>query len=116
MENHSRLMILIDILEEHLEEADFLWQQRQNALYDRVYNLNDLAELEERLLAHLDGLVLGEKEAWKLLEPKLSNGEEGEVFSAAFVALDSRDPSKIDLVNKTFLEAEDNVQMQQKIP
>jgi len=102
-------MILIDILEEHMEEADFLWQQRQNALYDRVYNLDDLAELEERLLAHLDGLVLGEKEAWKLLGPKLSSGEEGEVFSAAFVALDSRDPSKIDLVNKTFLEAEDNV-------
>lgn len=102
-------MILIDILEEHMEEADFLWQQRKNALTDRVYNLTDMAELEERLLAHLDGLVLGEKEAWKLLEPTLSSGGEGEVFTAAFVALDSRVSTMIDLVNKTFSEAEGDV-------
>ena len=102
-------MILIDILEEHIEEADFLWQQRKNALSDRAYNLDDLAELEERLLAHLDGLVSGGNEAWKLLEPMLSSGEEGEVFTAAFVALASNDPSKIDLVFKTFSDAEGNV-------
>lgn len=102
-------MILIDILEEHIEEADFLWQQRMNAISDRVYNLDDLAEIEERLLAHLDGLVLGEKEAWKLLEPKLTGGDVGEVFTAAFVAFDSNDLSRIDLVKKTFAEAEGGV-------
>lgn len=100
-------MILIDILEEHLEEADFLWQQRENALKDRVYNLDDLAELEERLLAHLDGLVLGEKEAWKLLlEPKLAGGEIGEVFAAAFAALESGNAERIDLIQKMFGETE----------
>ena len=102
-------MILIDILEEHIEEADFLWQQRKNALSDRAYNLGDLAELEERLFAHLDGLALGGNDAWKLLEPKLSSGEEGEVFTAAFVALDSNDSSMIDLVQKNFSDAEGNV-------
>lgn len=99
-------MILIDILEEHLEEADFLFHQRKNALGDRVYNLDDLAELEERLLAHLDGLVLGGKEAWTLLEPKLAEGEVGEVFAAAFVAMESGDPARVELVRKTFAEAE----------
>lgn len=99
-------MILLDILEEHLEEADFLFQQRKNALGDRVYTLDDLAELEERLLAHLDGLVLGGKEAWALLAPKLAGGEVGEVFAAAFVALASGDPARIELLQKTFGGAE----------
>ena len=99
-------MILTDILEEHLEEADFLFHQRENALSDRVYDLNGLAELEERLLAHLDGLVIGGKEAWALLEPKLAGGEVGEVFAAAFVALESGGPARIDLLQKILSEAE----------
>ncbi|WDT75869.1 MAG: TIGR02270 family protein [Candidatus Manganitrophus sp.] len=99
-------MILIDILEEHLEEADFLFQQRTNALTDRAYDLDGLAELEERLLAHLDGLVIGGKEAWALLEPKLAGGEVGEVFAAAFVALESGEPARIELLQKTFGEGE----------
>ena len=41
-------MILLDILEEHLEEADFLWQQRKNALSNRICHLDSLAELEEQ--------------------------------------------------------------------
>lgn len=39
----------------------------------------------------------------------MSSGEECEVFTAAFVALDSNESSKIDLVNKTFSEAEGDV-------
>ena len=50
--------ILLDIVEEHLEEADFLWSHRQSVLPDRGSTLYRLAELEERLLAHLGGLVL----------------------------------------------------------
>jgi hypothetical protein len=50
--------VLLNILEEHLEEADFLWSHRQSALTDRHSTLHRLAEIEERLLAHLDGLVL----------------------------------------------------------
>ena len=50
-------MVLIDIIEEHLEEADFLCQQRGNALGERAYNLDSCAELEERLLVRVDGLL-----------------------------------------------------------
>jgi uncharacterized protein (TIGR02270 family) len=81
--------ILLDIVEEHLEEADFLWSHRQSALADRDSTLHRLAELEERLLAHLDGLVLSEEAGWELLSPKLIEGETGEAFAAAWVALAS---------------------------
>lgn len=80
---------LRDILEEHLEEADFLYGQRQAALLDDVYDLAGLAELEERLLAHIDGLVVAGEEGWELLEPKLTGDVEGEAFTAALAALAS---------------------------
>lgn len=99
-------MILVDILEEHLEEAEFLWQQREAALVSRDYDLADLAELEERFLAHLDGLGVGGKEAWKLLLPKLAEGEEGETLAAALVAFESGDRERIDAVLDAFSAAE----------
>ena len=98
--------ILIDIIEEHLEEADFLCQQRGNALGERVYNLDGLAELEERLLAHLDGLILAEADAWILLKPKLTEGERGEAFAAAYVALASGEAVFHDELTKALDQAE----------
>lgn len=80
---------LRDILEEHLEEADFLFGQRRAALFDDVYDLADLAELEERLLAHVDGLVVAGEEGWELLAPKLTGEDAGEAFTAALAALAS---------------------------
>lgn len=84
-------MILFTILEEHLEETDFLWQQRRSALADHSYTFLSLLGLEERLMGHLDGLMLGGQEAWKLLEPKFTDGNRGEAFTAASVALESDD-------------------------
>ena len=98
-------MILVNIIEEHLEEADFLCQQRRNALGDRVCNLGRLTELEERLLAHLDGLILAESDAWNLLKPKLTEGDRGEAFTAAFVALDSGEAGYRDELMKALDQA-----------
>lgn len=91
-------MVFVDILDEHLEEAEFLWHLRSDALTDRSYNLGRLSEIEERLVAHLDGLLLGEKEAWKLLEPKLADGDRGQAFAAASVALESENDGVAALV------------------
>lgn len=85
---------LRDILEEHLEEADFLYTQRRNALMDDDYDLGELAALEERMLAHVDGLVIAGGEAWALLAGLLSGGDEGEAFTAALVALASGDADR----------------------
>lgn len=102
-------MILVDILEEHLEEAAFLWQARETALDSRDYDLDDLAELEERFLAHLDGLAVGGKEGWKLLRPKLAEGEAGEAAAAALVALEGGDRERIEQVRQAFPAADGEV-------
>ncbi|WNG49771.1 TIGR02270 family protein [Archangium minus] len=68
--------VMMDVYEEHLDEAAFLWARWEHALVAPEYNIEETAELEKRLLAHLDGLVLGgEPVAKALLKPALESGE-----------------------------------------
>jgi uncharacterized protein (TIGR02270 family) len=79
--------VMMDVLEEHLNEATFLWSQWERALVSPLYDLADTAECEERLLAHVDGLVVGgEAAVGELLLPGLETDEQ-ERISAAAVAL-----------------------------
>jgi uncharacterized protein (TIGR02270 family) len=80
--------VMMDVLEEHLDEAAFLWSQWERALVSPSFELSDIAELEERLLAHLDGLVVGgETAASELLLPALEMDEAERISSAAFALL-----------------------------
>jgi uncharacterized protein (TIGR02270 family) len=79
------LPIMWDIYEEHLSEAAFLWSQWERALVAPDYTLSEVAELEERLLAHLDGLVLGGPPvAESILMPALADDEPTTVSAAAW--------------------------------
>ncbi len=76
-------LIREDLLVEHLEEAEFLWRQRDTALYSPDHELPDLAKLEARLDAHLDGLAVGgERSAW-LLAPVLEAADPHQAAAAA---------------------------------
>jgi uncharacterized protein (TIGR02270 family) len=92
-----------DIYEEHLEEAAFLWTQWERALSAANYTLHEVAAgPEERLLAHLDALVLGgDRVAERLLQPALA-AEEGDDPSqravAAWVLLDTGRPERFESV------------------
>lgn len=77
-----------DIFELHLEEATFLWLQWSRALKDPVQTLETVARLEERLMAHLDGLVLGGLPVVEsLLRPALGGQESARLWCAAFAYL-----------------------------
>jgi uncharacterized protein (TIGR02270 family) len=82
-----------DILEEHLDEAAFLRQLWEQSLRSPDYSLPEIAQgPEERMLAHLDALVIGGgRVAKKLLLPGLTGDEPGTVFAAAFALLASED-------------------------
>jgi uncharacterized protein (TIGR02270 family) len=82
-------VIIPDIISQHAEEAAFLWLLRDNAIRAPHYSLADLADLEERVEAHLDGLAVAGDEAWPFCEQGLEQQEVGEVFAAGFLALDS---------------------------
>ena len=77
--------ILWDVMEEHLEEAGFLWSQWEAAQGAPDYTLAELAGREEaRLVAHLDALVLGGAAvAEELLLPALESDQQEQVLAAA---------------------------------
>jgi uncharacterized protein (TIGR02270 family) len=79
------------ILEEHAAEAAFLWTRRDAAVRAPHYTLADLAKIDERLEAHLDGLRLAGDAAWETCAAALDGGEAGEVFAATAIALHRAD-------------------------
>jgi uncharacterized protein (TIGR02270 family) len=85
--------MLWDIYEEHLEEAAFLWGQWERALVAANQAIGDVIDgPEERLLAHLDGLVLGgPRVAERLLLPALADDDVGKVFAGTWALVQSED-------------------------
>jgi len=100
--------ILWDIYEEHLDEAAFLFGQWERAMNAASYTLEEVIEgPEERLLAHLDGLVLGGKPvADRFLIPALADGDLGKVWASAWALLQAEDANHLDLVVDAVTKAE----------
>lgn len=80
------------LVEQHASDAAFLWTQRSSAVASPDFDLEDLADLDERIDANLDGLRLAGETGWQLalegLEDELDGGE---AFVAAKLALDRGD-------------------------
>ncbi|WPB72812.1 TIGR02270 family protein [Archangium violaceum] len=92
-------MWLESIYEEHLSEAAFLWTQWEQELRGARSTLTEVAVREERLLAHLDALVIGgEPVAEALLKPALEGEDPGEVFTAAFASIAETPPAALETV------------------
>ncbi len=91
-------MIIKDIAAEHADEAPFLWFLRDLAVHAPQYDLDDLVELDERVDANLDGLRVAGELGWELAAAQLELQEPGEVFAAAVLALESRNPKRLDQV------------------
>jgi uncharacterized protein (TIGR02270 family) len=104
--------ILWDIYEEHLSEAAWLWGEWEESLDSALYAVGDVAVgPEERLLAHLDGLVLGGKEvARKLLFPALAGEDLGGVAAAAWALVQAEDADHQDAVVEALAAAAPPVQ------
>lgn len=83
------------IIEQHAEEAAFLWLLRSYAVQAPHYRLKDLAKLDDRVEAHLDGLRIAGPDGWNLCEQALNIGEAGEVFAAAMLALESKNLDRL---------------------
>jgi uncharacterized protein (TIGR02270 family) len=82
-----------EVMEVHLEDATFLWAQWESALWAPDYVLAEVEQGEERrLLAHVDGLVLGGRPvAERLLLPALEGEEVAAISVAALALLNAED-------------------------
>ncbi|ATB51173.1 TIGR02270 family protein [Corallococcus macrosporus] len=99
-----------DIYETHLDEAAFRWSQWEQSLDAPDFTLTDVAELEEQLTAHLDGLVLGGAPvAQRLLEPALTSEDPERIVAAALALLGSAGPAGPSALLASLPEAEEAV-------
>lgn len=97
-------MVLVDVLEEHLDEAEFRWLQWEKALGAPDFSLSEIARLEALLLAHLDGLVVGASTSVEsVLRPAFATEDAFRICAAAFSLLAL---GEVDEVLLRFREAE----------
>lgn len=83
---------LPDILEEHLEQMDELWCRWLEAIRSSDVSVGQVAELEERILAHLSGVTAVGEEAVGMLTERLAQEERGAAFAGARGLLELRKP------------------------
>jgi uncharacterized protein (TIGR02270 family) len=77
-----RSAIRSDILEEHLEEASFLYEQRMALRENPELSWIDIDDFEARFEAHVDGLVLGEDVALEMCKQAAAEGDHSELHVA----------------------------------
>jgi uncharacterized protein (TIGR02270 family) len=84
-----------EVVSQHAEEAAFLWTLRNRAVGEPHYSLKDLAELDERVEAHLDGLRITADVGWKYCNTNLEHLGPGELFAASVMAFGAGDRERM---------------------
>jgi len=83
--------VIQEIVEQHAEEAAFLWCLRDSATDQPHFTVRQLAELDDRVEAHLDGLRVAGEVGLKIASAHLEQyGGSGELFSMSTLALEDR--------------------------
>lgn len=106
--SQPRAALLWDVHDEHLGEAAFLWEAWEAALGSAIHTAAEVAAgIEERLAAHLDGLILGARPvAEKLLLPALRGDDPEPVSPAAWALLAAEDADHLEAVLKAMRAAD----------
>lgn len=92
----NSVAIIPHIIDQHAEEAAFLWLLRDNAVTEAHYNLEHLGDLEQRIEAHIDGLRVAAEAGWQCCLQNLQQfSEAGEMFVAATLAFESIDTQRL---------------------
>jgi uncharacterized protein (TIGR02270 family) len=78
----STRTFLIELYEEYLEEASFLFEQRLSLLQNPEISWKKIGEFEERFEAHIDGLVVGGDLAIEICKSRAEEGDFGELHAA----------------------------------
>jgi len=85
----------LETYEQFASDGAFLWMLRSVAIKQPHYNAKDVAQLEQRIDAQLDGLLSSIEQGWQVCKQGLDVVGPGEVFTAMVFAMRSRDVKKI---------------------
>lgn len=83
-----RARFIPDLLRTHAEDLAFLWSQRREALTSARHTLREFGQLNERMEAHVQGLLVADAPTLAgLLQAQLASTDRDEVFAAAYAFL-----------------------------
>jgi len=104
-------LAFLDIYEQYVDEASFLWLMHTIAVDQPHYGVTELRNLEKRIESQLNGLMGNLDIAWSICEQAFENdAEAGEVFTAAILAFRSHDQAKIQFVVENAMTSEEGYQ------
>jgi len=102
----ARLRYIPALLDRHAEDLAFLGGQRRAALHSRQHTLREFGEINERLEAHVQGLLVAPPEALQeRLEPALEAADRDDAFAAAYALLRLARPAPTQRVVAQFSRA-----------
>ena len=93
------------VVEQHLEELAFLYEQWQSAVCSPDWLREDLRDLNDRIVAHVDGVLVAGDQAIPLLDEQLTGDEPSLVFAASLLLLRLNQPAAADRVMNVLGEA-----------
>jgi uncharacterized protein (TIGR02270 family) len=91
---------LDEMIGEHVAEASFVWLQRCYAVQAPDCSLQQLADLDERLDAHIDGLRVAGDAGWAQATVALDIDTAEDFFPASVLALEAADDRFDDIVRR----------------
>lgn len=107
-ESPASSSVIPEIYQVHLEEFQFLWWQWQQAMKSPDYVAAEVKQLEDRVEAHIDALLIPGPAAIPVLEEQLVTAEEPDAaFAAAWVLLRLDHQQATDVVMETLPEGQE---------
>lgn len=96
----------LHIIEQHAEEAAFLWLLYSQEQETPNPNPDQLAQLKKRINAHIKGLIQAGDDGWNCCVKALeAHPQSGEVFAASMLALSSSNKGRLEKIQQTIKAA-----------
>ena len=90
--------ILPDIVRQHWEEAALLHAIREVVVASPSATLGDVRRLDDRIVAHLDGMKVAGADCWRLCQNLMDPPTAGALFAATSQALSERNLSHLEQI------------------
>lgn len=91
--------IAAEAVRQHVEQAAFLWAQRDSWSQEDPPDETAIGEIAQRVEVNLDGLRIAGAAAWPVAERQLDDfPDKGEFFVAGWMAIDQGDATRVDQV------------------
>ena len=102
----SRARYIVDLLDVHAEDLAFLASQRRTAIGSRRHTIREFAELNERVEAHLQGLLVAPIDVLRSMSAvPLAGSDRDAAFAAAYALLRTDNPDATHAVLVEFTRA-----------